>query len=244
MKFITEEDLRDLYRKQPFTDYDLQPGERLTPGARQYLVDKGINMYEKEEAFIKRLSQGSNAAATATAQEPCEAQAEAETATATVNVIAPTGERKKKKFCSRMKSLQSLFLLTAEEILEKDVCMSQQLISLNRQFASLGSASEGKCEVSDLYCKQCTGMNAENFSKCIGDCFEITEFHMQMQNGRTMLLLSRLRSELEEMDADLPDLLDGENLQNQVSEKLNQIINTLSQMICLSLGGKECQRKM
>ena len=30
MKFITEEDLRDLYKKQPFTDYDLKEGERLT----------------------------------------------------------------------------------------------------------------------------------------------------------------------------------------------------------------------
>ena len=37
MKFITEEDLRDLYKKQPFTDYDLKEGERLTPGARQFL---------------------------------------------------------------------------------------------------------------------------------------------------------------------------------------------------------------
>lgn len=45
MKFITEEDLRDLYKRQPFTNYDLQPGERLTPGARQFLVDRGIDMY-------------------------------------------------------------------------------------------------------------------------------------------------------------------------------------------------------
>ena len=46
MKFITEEDLRDLYKKQPFTDYDLKEGERLTPGARQFLVDRGVDMYD------------------------------------------------------------------------------------------------------------------------------------------------------------------------------------------------------
>ena len=45
MKFITEQDLRDLYKKQPFMDYDLQPEERLTPGARQFLLDRGINLY-------------------------------------------------------------------------------------------------------------------------------------------------------------------------------------------------------
>ena len=47
MKFITEEDLRDLYKKQPFMDYDLKPGERLTPGARQFLLDRGINLYDE-----------------------------------------------------------------------------------------------------------------------------------------------------------------------------------------------------
>ena len=49
MKFITEEDLRDLYKKQPFTDYDLKEGERLTPGARQFLVDRGVDMYDRND---------------------------------------------------------------------------------------------------------------------------------------------------------------------------------------------------
>ena len=49
MKFITEEDLRDLYKKQPFTDYDLKKGERLTPGARQFLVDRGVDMYDRND---------------------------------------------------------------------------------------------------------------------------------------------------------------------------------------------------
>lgn len=48
MKFITEDDLRDLYKKEPFMDYDLQPGERLTPGARQFLLDRGINLYDDD----------------------------------------------------------------------------------------------------------------------------------------------------------------------------------------------------
>ena len=40
MKFITEDDLRDIYRKDPFTSYEIQPGARLTPGARQFLQDR------------------------------------------------------------------------------------------------------------------------------------------------------------------------------------------------------------
>lgn len=46
MRFITENELRDLYRQEPFTSFTLQTDERLTPGARQYLLDKGINMYD------------------------------------------------------------------------------------------------------------------------------------------------------------------------------------------------------
>ena len=57
MKFITEEDLRDLYKKQPFTNYDLQPGERLTPGARQFLVDRGINMYDENDPLSRPVKQ-------------------------------------------------------------------------------------------------------------------------------------------------------------------------------------------
>lgn len=34
MKFITEEELRDLYKKQPFTDYDLKEGERADAGSQ------------------------------------------------------------------------------------------------------------------------------------------------------------------------------------------------------------------
>ncbi|MGN0704014.1 MAG: cobalamin adenosyltransferase [Lentihominibacter sp.] len=221
MKFITEEDLRDIYKKQPFTDYDLQPGERLTPGARQFLVDRGINMYDKNDPFI---SSGTVKAETSESAD------------------ASAGDRKKRKFCSRLKSLQALFLLTAEELMKQDVCMSQQITGLYRQFACLGSAAEGKCEAADLCCKACTGINADNFSRNIGDCFEITEFHMQLEKGHEILLLTRLRSSLEELDAELEDFIRDTELQNTFSGKLNQIINTLSQMICCAVGGKECQR--
>lgn len=229
MKFITEEDLRDLYRKQPFTDYDLQEGERLTPGARQFLVDRGINMYDKENprkpVTVTASSNGTTTAGDAAPEKPLASKAN-------------------RKLCAQMKSLKSLFLLTAQELLNLDVCLSQQVTGLYRQFASLGTASEGKCEAADLCCRPCSGINGDNFSQCIGDCFEITEFHMQMPKGKEMLLLDRLRSELESFDIELEDLIADEELQKNVSGKLNQIINTLSQMICTEMGGNECQRKI
>lgn len=218
MKFITEEDLRDLYKKQPFMDYDLKPGERLTPGARQFLLDRGINLYD-DDPFInpgfKKADSG----------KPAQAQA----------------CRNSRKYCSRMKSLQALFLLTTEELMKQDVCMAQQITQLYRHFAGFKSAADGTCNVADLSCTGCTGIKEDNFSQCIGDCFEITEFHMQLEKGYQIVLLARLKAALEEFDADLSDMLEAQ-LAEQVSGKLNQVINTLSQMICSAVGGSECQR--
>ena len=43
-RFITEDYLKDLYRKEPFKEFKLNENEKLTPGGRQYLLDKGIKI--------------------------------------------------------------------------------------------------------------------------------------------------------------------------------------------------------
>ena len=63
LKFITEEYLKDLYRKEPFINFDLKTNERLTPGGRQYLLDKGIKMNsnlptDNQEALKKQEIKG------------------------------------------------------------------------------------------------------------------------------------------------------------------------------------------
>lgn len=50
MKFITEDELRYLYKKEPFTSYELEPGAKLTPGAREFLADKlNLQFYDEKE---------------------------------------------------------------------------------------------------------------------------------------------------------------------------------------------------
>ena len=222
MKFITEEDLRDLYRKQPLTNYDLQKGERLTPGARQFLVDRGIDMYDiGERRSVQTVKQTGK----------------------TVSGKPDCGEQSGKKLRCRMSSLRALFLLTAKELLTEDVCASQQLMGLFRQLEALSKFPEGICDAADLACIACSGINGENFSGGLGDCFDITEFHMQMENGREMLLLARLRSETEILVIEVEEMTGDDKLKQQLAAKLNQIVNVLSQMICKAMGGKECQRK-
>ena len=99
------------------------------------------------------------------------------------------------------------------------------------------------CDAADLACIACSGINGENFSGGLGDCFDITEFHMQMENGREMLLLARLRSETEILVIEVEEMTGDDKLKQQLAAKLNQIVNVLSQMICKAMGGKECQRK-
>ena len=218
MKFITEEDLRDLYKEQPFMNYELRDGERLTPGARQFLVDRGIDMYDI-------------GAPKATAK------------VGTSGAAAGQDDRVVKKLRRKKNSMRMLFLLTAEELLGTDVCASRDLTDLCRYFTEPVDASESGCGAGAPECVPCSGMNGENFTEDLGECFEITEFHMQTENGREMLLIARLRSELEVFAVEAGELLGDKALRNAFDEKMNRIINTLSQMICKAMGGKECQRK-
>lgn len=222
MKFITEEDLRDLYRKEPFTTYEIEPGARLTPGARQYLLDRGINMLDDGSCVKKSTVNAEQSAAQSERRKNC----------------------KKKILCSRMKSMESLFLLTGEELLSGDAVLGQRVIDLGRQFSCIKNVLEGKGTAENLCCTECTGMNADNFSKDLGDCFEITESHMQLKKGRYIIILHRLRCILHEIEPALLELNEGceDELYKEVTGKVNQVINTISQMICQVNGGKTCLR--
>ena len=227
MKFITEDDLRDLYKKEPFTAYDLEPETRLTPGARQFLADRGINMFD---------------------DIPCMKKTEG-----TQKKASPLANKKtnwrKKKLEGRMKVVEAMFLLTEEELLKKDVCLAQSLILLGKQFSCINGELAGKGPAESITCQECTGITQENFSDDIGDCFEINEFHMQLEKGREILLLHTLRCELREIEPIVMELCESnqnseeeDRLCEDVIEKVNQIINSLSQMICTAFGGKKCLR--
>lgn len=224
MKFITEEDLRDLYRKEPFTTYDMEPGIRLTPGARQFLSDKGINMFGNDPCIKKNIEN---------IKQPPELPDKKHT-------------WKKKKLHCKMKSVEALFLLTEEELLNRDVVLAQNVINLARQFTSIKNAVDGKGSAETLCCTECAGINASNFSEDLDDCFEITEFHMQLKKGKEIIILHRLRCAVREIEPVILELYedstDEQELCKEVIEKVNQVVNILSQMICSVFGGGKCQR--
>ena len=89
-------------------------------------------------------------------------------------------------------------------------------------------------------CTPCHGICEDNFSSDLGDCFDITSFHIQVPKGREILLLHKLRCALYEFQV---VLLETHCTNKEIPERVNQIINTLHQLICIAFGGDGCQRQ-
>ncbi len=225
MKFITEEYLRDLHRKEPFDTYKLQQGQRLTPGAAQYLSDRRIKMNDDTLKSNKNVSKSN--------------QAE------TIKEIENNNSNLNKKLCYKLKSMEAVFLVTGSEILKDDIILAQNVINLGKKISNIRNVVNGKGVLEPIHCKECTFMNSSNFTTELEDCFEITEFHMQLEKSNAILKMHTLRCALGELQFEIIENFksDDEILKNRIIENINSIINSLSQLICLAVGGKECQRK-
>jgi ethanolamine utilization cobalamin adenosyltransferase len=230
IRFITEEYLRDLYRKEPFNTYKLQQGQRVTPGAAQYLSDKRIKMItdDSKEKISNQVK----------AEKQVEPIKQDEKSNLNLNL--------KKKLCCKLKSIEATFLVTSSEILKEDILLAQNIISLGRKISNIRNVVEGKGTLESVYCKECTGMNLLNFTTELEDCFEITEFHMQLDKSSAILKTHLLRCALRELHFEIIDAYenDDDDLRGRISNNINSIINSLSQLICSAVGGKQCQRKI
>lgn len=227
MIFITEDDLRDLYKIEPFTDYEIKPGTRITPGARQFLADRGINMFDNvswknKKSLIKKQGYSSIG--------------------------------RKKKLCVlrleiKLQFISALFLDAMESFLKMDVVLAQQTGLLYKCFSSLKSfLGEGDTStINELSFEGCTGIHLDNYSDNMEDCFDITDFHIQLEKGKEIIILHKLRCALREFELDILEARECNDGDNKPPEemliKVNQIINILSQYICCAAGGKTCQKQ-
>ncbi|MDU1412470.1 MAG: cobalamin adenosyltransferase [Clostridium sp.] len=231
MKFITEEYLRDVFRKEPFDTFELEEGQRLTPGAKQYLSDKGIRMQDdvfqiKKDRKVPEVK-----------QEVKQSLELPKKGTLNKNL--------KKKLCCKLKTMEAVFLVTSSEILNEDIILAQSIISLGRKISNIRNAVEGKSILETIPCKPCTGITFDNFCNDIDDCFEVTEFHMQLEKSKEILKMHSLRCALREIEPVVIEAYEGndDEFANKIIGNVNSIINTLSQMICSTVGGIKCQRK-
>lgn len=223
MKFITEVDLRDLYKKEPFTTYRLEAHSKLTPGARQFLQDYKISIFNHTSDTKKKVVTKNRA----------------------VDLSESEGEFL--RLLSKLKSVEALFLLTVEELLDRDVCIAKSVITLNKHFSSIRNVVKNKEAFEDLCCTECMGINESNHSLTLEDCIEITEIHLHLEKSRELLILHRLRCALQEIEPFVWELFIRGSAENMLCEemigKVNQIINHLSQLICSVIGGVTCQKQ-
>lgn len=181
MKFITEQDLRSRYRAEPFSSYMPEPGTRLTPGARQFLTDRGIRLE----------TDGPKKPAVPT-EQPAARSAE-------------TSDAPKADWKLELKELQAEFLQAGLDLMDRDVLAAGQVFDLERKLALLtGEESVVQAEWLAL-CPRCTGIGPENCGQGMEDCFEVTGFHAQTPGGKTLVRLHLLRCGLRRLETRLPE---------------------------------------
>ena len=179
MRFLTEEDLRLLYRNAPFAEYHIETGTRLTPGGRQFLNDRGIRVCG-ERASARPVAVGNAQAA------------------GPLLTTAPTSPASSHELLA-LRRAQSILLSTGAELLDYSVVTAGEVFELERVLASAAAGDFTR----EPECSACTGINAENAGELLEDCFEVTGFHAQLEAGKEIIRLHGLRCELRCLEAEL-----------------------------------------
>lgn len=291
MKFITESELRDIYRIHPFTTYEVEPGTKLTPGARQFLTDRGIkslddvanntvvqgHYYSESDDELRTAAEvirnqlaeeetkpGRSPVITIQGEEPVEigsirakeeADSEPEEAAEDAGNTASTDEGADaltvstarvfepcddKMLLLRFKAVKAEFLLAGQELLSLNVLLDQSLMTLCEQITALSKALQnGTAIPQDLDPEKAGLSTVAEFSSEKKDPFEVTSFHMQLPNGREILLLNKLRCSVQLLTEEVNEKATEDRKEYMVvSARLNQIINTLSHLMSEEVGGK------
>ena len=220
MKFITEMELRDLYKSEPFATYVLRADTKITPGARQFLVDNRVKLE------LDQCSKGnqSNSKKQNPAQE--------------------LGSWGTLRLRARMDSIEALFLLTAAELLHSgEVVLSEEVMALGKFFRNLRNSEREELALDNL---QFWGWSEEEIkerSDNLGKHVDISEFHVGLENGKGIALINYLQASLREVEPVILEAYWNQEKQNcsrqDLIDKVYLIINILCIMMWKCLGGKQ-----
>ncbi len=221
MKFITEDELRTCYRKEPFTSYQLDDGVKLTPGARQFLQDRGILMFQGSKSSISN-KVSSSPEGTTVKESECDIL--------------------KKKLFIKVKYVELKFLQATGQLLKSDVKAAESLSDLRRKLSEIKEVAVKDDVAFEAKLSTHGSVSGEKSQE-----LDITELHIQLEKGEQILLFSELKLLLEELLISVPCYF-GEDAAEQkrcskVSAVIEQIMNELSGMIFAAYGGNVCQRK-
>ena len=178
MKFITEDDLRLAYKSVPFTSYVIMPQERLTPGGRQFLIDRQIRICASSPPDPGEAGPGR--------------KEDIRLSGADCKISSDTA--------AFIRTVQALLLQTGSDLLEINVLTAQEIFTLERRVAGL--LKERPAQGPE--CIGCAGITPDNWDCLLEDCFEVTGFHAQSPRGREIVRLHLLRCTLRQLAGKIP----------------------------------------
>lgn len=221
VKFITEMELRDLYKAEPFTTYVLEPDIKITPGARQFLVDRRVLLVQAQSSEGEKLNSNES-------------------------VKTPARQNwKTLRLRKRMDYIDSLFLLIAAEFLHSgDAVQSEEILALGKYFRNLQNAEQENTSAADI---QFWGWSEEEIKKRSDNLeLEVSEFHIGLENGKKLALLNHLRASLREVEPIFLEIYWDDEKQvcsrQELINNLYLIINILCIMMWKCLGGQKWKR--
>lgn len=251
MVFITEQNLRDLYGKQAFETFTLVEGERLTPGARQFLADRQISIIDpadvkpyktatiqidgSEEYTSAEEAEPEHEAAPEPAAEAAEQPAAAECSSeqAAASVVKNVLDNGNERLRSRFGALQALYLKQATEIYAQNQTLANEIFDMECSLCSIEAGSDLNILVPGV----CNGMNAEDLKVPQRECFQMTRAILLANHGTEAAVLHYLRSETYRFYYE-----NAEELSQSQKVHIAYLINLCSQMIHKAIGGTLCQR--
>ena len=213
MHFITENELRQKYRGQSFEGFEVPPDCKLTPGARQFLLDRGLRLYDKK-------SPGANKTAKEDAKEHLEDKC-------TENKLCKN--TKARKLRRKLKYLYSESLYNAAKLLETYPDIARKLAKISNELSILirGFECISNFNFSVVDIKQ----------QEIVECMSINEFHIQSKGAKQLLMLHRLISLFDIFYEEVDESEDISNENKEILKKwVLQTINELSLIINTSFG--------
>lgn len=214
MKFVTEMELRDLYEREPFVTFVLQPNMKITPGARQFLMDRRIKLVSSQ----------------------CSDGEKSGNFNSYTQVIKNLSTLRLRRIFERV---ESLFLLTAAELLHSgDAVLSEKVMLMAKFFQRLLNVEEKPMTLEQT---QLLGLREVEIEKQ-PEFMEISQSHLRLENGRVIAHLNHLRASLREMEPVILETYWDEEKQVCLRQDLIDGINLITNMLCMimrtCLGGK------
>lgn len=220
MKFITEMELRDLYKTRPFSTFALHPDTKITPGARQFLVDRRVALISAHSIEEARLG------------TEISEQAEVRESWCTLRLH------------SKMQSLESLFLLAAAELFHSGKTdLSEEVVALGRCFQKVRNSEKKQTDLENI---EFWGMPEAELRKHAAEmenCFDVTEEHIITAAGKELTLLNYLRASLSELEPAILETYWNEEKQVCSRQELIDAVKLMKNILCMlmwkCLGGEK-----